>query len=155
MISVQVDLGVLDGSPNLARVSTKPIIGRFPTFIAAVMFGVIVLAGCGGGSDESESADPPRIVDITAKEYSFNGDPGTIVAGETITFVVSNTGEENHEMQVLDGDGRRIDQTGEISPGGIDEVTVTFEEAGPYRLICDIDDHLSRGQTAGLTVVES
>jgi plastocyanin len=31
-------------------------------------------------------------------------------------------------------------------------VTVTFEEAGNYRLICDIDDHLSRGQSATVTV---
>jgi len=155
VISVHADFGVPNGSPKVARVPTKRITGRLSGVIAAVILGAIVLAGCGGGSDASEPTGPPRIVDITAKEYSFSGDPGTIVAGETITFVVSNNGEENHEMQVLDGDGRRIDQTGEISPGGTDEVTVTFEEAGPYRLICDIDDHLSRGQTAGLTVVES
>lgn len=95
------------------------------------------------------------MVDITAEEYSFNGDPGTITAGETITFVVSNTGFLDHEMQVLDGNGRKIDGTTRLSPGQVGEVTVTFEEAGPYRLICDIDDHLSRGQSAGLTVVES
>jgi plastocyanin len=157
VIARRVDFGGLEGSPNVARVTDKAVPGRIRTMLSAVAISVIVLAGCGGGSDESESepAGPARVVDITAKEYSFNGDPGTIAAGDTITFVVSNTGVEDHQMQVLDGDGRRIDQTDRILPGASDEVTVTFEEAGPYRLICDIDDHLSRGQTAGLTVVES
>ena len=157
MIARRLDFGGLKGSPNVARVTDKPVPSRIRIMLGAVAVSAVILAGCGGGSDESgsEPAGPARVVDITAKEYSFNGDPGTIVAGDTITFVVSNTGVETHEMQVLDGDGRRIDQTGEIPPGGTDEVTVTFEEAGPYRLICDIDDHLSRGQTAGLTVVES
>jgi len=150
---MRLDFGSSKSSPNVARVTVTP--GRIRTMLGAAVVSVMVLAGCGGGSDASEPTGPPRVVDITAKEYSFNGDPGTIAAGDTITFVVSNKGLENHEMQVLDGDGRRMDQTGEIPPGGTDEVTVTFEEAGPYRLICDIDDHLSRGQTAGLTIVDS
>jgi plastocyanin len=33
-------------------------------------------------------------------------------------------------------------------------VTVTFEEAGIYQVICDIDDHLSRGQQARFEVTE-
>jgi plastocyanin len=123
--------------------------------LSASIIGVLMLAACGGGSDESEPAGPARTVDIAAKEYSFNGDPGTIAAGDTITFVVSNTGSLDHQMQVLDGDGRQIDQTARLSPGQTGEVTVTFEDSGPYRLICDIDDHLSRGQSAGLTVVDS
>jgi uncharacterized cupredoxin-like copper-binding protein len=33
-------------------------------------------------------------------------------------------------------------------PGSADTVTVTFDEAGSYQIICDVDDHLSRGQRA-------
>ena len=134
---------------------TKSVSSRITKLLSASAVGVILLAGCGGGSDEGEPTGSARAVEITAKEYSFNGDPGAIPAGDTITFVVSNAGSLDHQMQVLDGDGRRIDQTERLRPGQTGEVTVTFEEAGPYRLICDIDDHLSRGQSAGLTVVET
>lgn len=128
---------------------------RITRLLGASMVGVLLLAGCGGDNDESETAGPARVVEITAKEYSFNGDPGELVRGETIRFVVSNTGSLDHEMQVLDGDGRLMERTATISPGQTGDVTVTFEEAGPHRLICDINDHLSRGQSVGITVAES
>jgi uncharacterized cupredoxin-like copper-binding protein len=128
--------------------------------VLAVGVGLVVSAGCGddggdGDGDGGTAATVDRTVEVTATEYSFAGDPGNLVAGETIRFVVTNTGVVDHEMQVLDGSGRRISQTGRIAPGASDDVVVTFPTAGPYRLICDIDDHLSRGQSAGLTVAES
>lgn len=112
-----------------------------------------LLAACGAdGPSESEPLEPDRTVEITADEYSFAGDPTGIAAGDTIRFDVSNVGEVTHEMQVLDQSGRLLDRTGEIPPGGSDDVVVEFAEAGDYRLICDIDDHQSRGQFAFITV---
>ena len=119
---------------------------------------VIGFGACGGGDDDESEGEiqEARTVEITASEYTFTGEPGEdIVAGETIRFVVSNAGELDHEMQVLDGDGRLIDRTGEIPPGGQDDVTVEFEDAGVYQVICDIDDHLSRGQQVRFPVGES
>ncbi len=108
-------------------------------------------SGAGGASGGAT-----RTVEIEASEYAFAGDPGDeIVAGETIQFIVSNVGELRHEMQVLDGEGKLLDRTGEIPAGGRDQVTVTFAEAGTYQVICDIDDHLSRGQRAQFVVAES
>ena len=90
-----------------------------------------------------------------ATEYAFSGDQGEdIVAGETIQFIVSNAGELIHEMQVLDADGKLLGRTGEIAPGGRDQVTVEFAEPGVYQVICDVDDHLSRGQRAPFEVAE-
>ncbi len=108
-------------------------------------------SGSGGASDGAT-----RVVEIEAAEYSFAGDPGDdIVAGETIQFVVTNVGELRHEMQVLDGEGKLLDRTGEIPAGGRDQVTVTFAEPGTYQVICDIDDHLSRGQRANFVVADA
>jgi uncharacterized cupredoxin-like copper-binding protein len=125
----------------------------------ALAVGLAVSTGCGddGGDGDGggDAADVDRTVEVTATEYSFAGDPGNLVAGETIRFVVTNTGVVDHEMQVLGGTGRRISQTGRIAPGQSADAIVTFVNAGPYRLICDIDDHLTRGQSAGLTVAES
>jgi plastocyanin len=111
---------------------------------------------CGGSDDAGGAADSPdaRTVEVTAKEYSFNGDPGTIAEGDTIEFDVSNTGVLQHSMEVLSSEGSSLGKTERIEPGASAAVTVTFDEAGQYRLICDVDDHLSRGQSANITVIE-
>ena len=78
----------------------------------------------------------------------------TVSAGDTIEFEVSNEGQLVHSLEVLTVQGRSLGKTARIEPGDADSVTVTFDEAGQYRLICDVDDHLSRGHSASLTVVE-
>lgn len=117
---------------------------------------VLVLAavGCGDDSDGGggDTGDA-RVVEITAVEYAFEASESiTIATGDTITFRVTNEGELDHELQVLTDANRRLGQTERIEPGATDEVTVTFEEAGVYQVICDIDDHFTRGQRAQFTV---
>lgn len=141
--------GYVDGMPT-------SVSRRHTALLGSVLFlSAGVASACGGGEDgEAGAATAERTVEVDANEYAFFGDPGTIVAGDTIEFVVSNTGVLDHSMQVLTGEGRVLGQTDRILPGDSDTVVVTFADAGPYRLICDIDDHLSRGQSAGLTVVD-
>ncbi len=114
----------------------------------------VVGSSCGGDDDGEEAQGEARAVEVRATEYAFNGDPGTIVAGDTIDFTLSNVGQLDHSMEVLTADGRSLGKTDRIGPGATDQVTVTFEEAGTYRLVCDVDDHLSRGQVATLAVEE-
>ena len=123
-----------------------------PAIVAACV--VMTLAAC--GSSDPEGADrPARTISIRASEFRFEGDGGiSITAGESITFDVRNTGELIHELQVLDADGQRLGQTGEIPPGAKREVTVRFESPGVYQVICDIDDHLSLGQRAQFEVTD-
>ncbi len=119
---------------------------------ALASFGVTSfgLAACG-------SADRPaaisQTVDFTATEYEFGADPTTeIVSGTTVRVTLTNNGTLDHEMQLLDANGRLIDRIERVAPGGSGEVVVSFEEPGVYQLICDIDDHLSRGQRSSFTV---
>ena len=100
------------------------------------------LASC--GTDDASGAvaggEPSRTIDITATEYAFNGDPGTIAAGDTIEFAVENIGQVDHSLEVLSSEGRSLGRTERIPAGSTDSVTVTFDTAGVYRLICDVDD---------------
>lgn len=123
---------------------------------AAILFVVAGLtAGCGGDDNSGASGGEARSVEIATVEYAFVArDSITIEAGETIEFVVTNEGEIDHEMEVLTDASRRLGKTDRIAPGASDSLIVTFEDAGVYTVICDIDDHRSRGQVAEFTVFE-
>jgi plastocyanin len=119
---------------------------------------VSALTGSACGSDGEPAAVPPvpaRTIDVVATEYAFNGDPGTITAGDTVEFVVQNAGRLDHSLEVLSAEGRSLGRTDRIAAGESAGVVVTFGTAGSYRLICDVDDHLSRGQSATIIVQPS
>jgi plastocyanin len=112
-----------------------------------------LIGACGSDGNASESsAGPSRAIEIAAAEYTFTGDPGVIAAGDTIEFVVENVGQLDHSLEVLSEAGSSLGATERIVAGQSDSVTVTFDDPGVYRLICDIDDHLTRGQVATITV---
>jgi plastocyanin len=120
--------------------------------VALVVLVSSLLVACGSDETADESSSPARTIEITAVEYAFNGDPGVIESGDTIEFDVENVGEVDHSLEVLSSSGSSLGRTERIAPGSRASVTVTFDASGVYRLICDVDDHLSRGQTASITV---
>ncbi len=109
------------------------------------------MASC--SSDDAGDAELTRSVEIAAVEYAFEAKESiTITAGDTIEFVVTNEGAIDHEMEVLTAASRRLGKTERIAPGQSESLVVTFGEPGVYLVICDIDDHRSRGQQAEFTV---
>ncbi len=112
-----------------------------------------VIVACGADNPSTEApGGPTRTIEITAAEYTFNGDPGVIAAGDTIEFALENVGQLDHSLEVLSATGSSLGATERIPAGGSGSVTVTFDDAGVYRLICDVDDHFSRGQSGTITV---
>ena len=108
------------------------------------------LAACGSAD---EPATISQTVDFTATEYEFGADPATeIVSGTTVRLTLTNNGTLEHELQLLDANSRLIDRIGRVAAGASGEVVVSFDEPGVYQLICDIDDHLTRGQRSSFTV---
>lgn len=112
-----------------------------------------MVVACGADNPATEtSTGPGRTIEITAAEYTFTGDPGVIAAGDTIEFVLENIGQLDHSLEVLSATGSSLGATERIPAGKSSSVTVTFGDAGVYRLICDVDDHFSRGQAGTITV---
>jgi plastocyanin len=113
---------------------------------------MIVACGSDDPAATETPSEPSRSIEIIAAEYTFTGDPGEIAAGDTIEFVLENVGQIDHSLEVLSPAGSSLGATERIPAGGSGSVTVTFADAGVYRLICDVDDHLSRGQGGTVTV---
>ena len=133
------------------RISTSRAVAlTFP------LWGLLVACGGSDATDDDTPLVPTKTIEIVATEYQFAGDSGDrILAGEVVLLRMRNEGEENHELQVLDGNGRLIDRTVEVVPGSSGEVTIAFEEPGVYQFICDVDDHLTRGQKLSFEVPDS
>jgi uncharacterized cupredoxin-like copper-binding protein len=90
--------------------------------IASVLVSAL-LAGCTAGSFEPGTRENPRTVEVTGLD-SMAFDPGRIPirAGETVRFVVTNTGEVEHEFFI----GTReqiVDHAVAMSRGGLQSDT--------------------------------
>lgn len=104
------------------------------------------------GKADEQSAD--RSVSFDAKDFAFEGLGDLAVSkGETIEFRMHNEGSEQHEFEVLDDAGTALGEIGPTEADATGVAVLTFDKAGTYRYICDIDDHRSRGM-AGTFVVE-
>lgn len=128
------------------------VLDPFRRLVVLAVAPVVLLAACGDDAPVESGSEPARTIEIRASEYAFNGDPGVIAAGDTIEFELVNVGEIDHSLEVLSAEGRSLGRTERIGAEERTTVTVTFDDAGVYRLICDVDDHLSRGQSATITV---
>ena len=115
-----------------------------------------------------EAADPEaadRTVAVSAVD-SLKFDPPTIdvQAGETVTFVVTNDGETDHEFVI--GDDIYQDwhaaQMSEmdhnegngvfLEPGDTGEVTWTFADAGELIYACHVNGHFDSGMYGSIQV---
>jgi uncharacterized cupredoxin-like copper-binding protein len=108
---------------------------------------LVIAAGACAGADD-------RTVAVTLSEFEVVADPSNVAADE-ITFEVSNSGEETHEIVVIstaldpddlpkapDGsfDEGQLDVVDEVEdiPSGADETLTVDLEAGSYVLACNI-----------------
>jgi uncharacterized cupredoxin-like copper-binding protein len=135
--------------------------------IAGVAAFALTTAGC--GSDVGMGTeDDPRTIEVTAlDELAFDPETIEVGAGETVRFVVKNTGELEHEFVVGDTETQDMaeEQMGEgmhdhvdamasvsIGPGESAETTVTFGEAGELFYACHVEGHYDGGMVGTITI---
>jgi uncharacterized cupredoxin-like copper-binding protein len=119
---------------------------------------VLVLGGCGGGSQQHQR------VDI---RYSlFEQREITVPAGQLVTFTLRNEDPIEHEWLVGDDAFHERHRTGTeafhdtrpdevtLPPFGTRETVLMFPEPGEYRYICHLPGHEAYGMVGVLRVVE-
>jgi plastocyanin len=93
------------------------------------------------GEGGTAQAEADREVDFEAVDFAYeNLDTTGIAEGDTIRFVMDNTGEQAHEFEVLDPDGEPIGEVASTDPGKIGSATMTFVSPGVYTYQCILVD---------------
>ncbi|HEX2058637.1 MAG TPA: cupredoxin family protein [Actinomycetota bacterium] len=154
----------------------------------------LLLASCGGDDDggvqphSHEHDHSHEMAGADATEFSFGapGDPSSatrtievttndpyrfdpaaleVESGETVTFVVTNEGEEDHEFVL--GDVAYQEQHKEdmaagamhhegnavtVAPGDTEELTWTFPSQGDVLYACHVGGHYDAGMVGAITI---
>ena len=143
------------------------------TFAIIAVLG-IVAAACGSSVG---TVDSPRTVEVDAQEFAFDPESIDITPGETVEFVITNTGAVTHEFVVTNQEeidehleaGHEGHDEGEMSeedmadmdgmaaegmievevePGETETLTVTFDDTDHLaRFVCLIEGHYEAGMT--------
>lgn len=115
-----------------------------------------------GISGNPEAADATIEIEAT-DELAFEPDSIEVEAGETVTFVVTNSGKLPHEFVLGDaeyqsshedhmsGDGHAANAVS-VAPGATAEITWTFTEAGSFEFACHVDGHYPGGMRGTIQV---
>ena len=132
-----------------------------PTRLASFGLGLslaVALVACGGttGSSGPAASLPEGTIAVEAKEYAFTPSTLTAPAG-SVTFRVSNAGQEEHEFEIFQGQTTEGEVEGEVEglvPGLTKDLTVPLA-AGEYTFVCKLNGHDQLGMKGTLTVTGS
>jgi plastocyanin len=128
----------------------------------------IVLAACGGGSNESNPATTPSTSTPSTTTTAPSGSGGTVLQLEAdssgalmfdkttleapagkVTIEMTNPSPVPHDIAI---EGNGVDVTGEVvSDGGTSTVSADLQP-GTYTFYCSVDGHEAAGMKGTLTV---
>jgi plastocyanin len=104
-----------------------------------------------GEAGEAKSP-PPSVphVEVTAVEYSFTLSRTTVPAGKVI-FDFVNHGQDEHNLNILPGEGPFAGRFANTPSEGMSEQAVMLKP-GSYTLFCSLPEHEKKGMKATLVV---
>lgn len=138
---------------------------RRSTLPLLLVLGLAISACTAGGTDREARVVPVAMFD----DMSYDPEAFEFMAGDAITFDVSNKGDVRHEFFVGDSaahqehaaEMREAEHSDEahadpaavsVEPGASGMLTYTFEEAGELMVGCHEPGHYEAGMVAPITV---
>jgi len=129
----------------------------------------LTAAACGNGADVgSGTKDNPRTIEVEAlNDLSYDPTSIEVGTGETVRFVVTNTGDTKHEFVVGDQEMQGMAEEQAmggmhdhaetmaslmLNPGETAETVVTFDQPGELLYACHIEGHYDGGMVGTITV---
>lgn len=116
----------------------------------AVLLPALVLAACGGDSDEQGSGARETAAIVTMSERKFT--PSEVRAAAGAPLAVRNDGSVGHDLK-LRRDGEEIGGTEVLNPGETQQLQVLFEP-GDYEMYCSVPGHEESGMKGTFSVVD-
>jgi plastocyanin len=104
------------------------------------------------GTETPITPKPPEVprVQVTAVEYKYTLSRTTVPAGKII-LEFDDKGQDEHNLNVLGGEGELSARFANEQPGGVSEETVDLKP-GSYMLFCSLPEHEAKGMKATLVV---
>ncbi len=146
----------------------------FPGIATTVL--VLLLAGCGGGSDHGEShggtgstGDATRTVEVTMRDIAFDPAAVAVKGGETVKFVFRNEGQIRHDAFLGDEaaqakheeemrkegsggmEGHQGDDAITVEPGQTGSLTHSFKAGDALLIGCHEPGHYAAGMKIAVT----
>jgi plastocyanin len=117
-----------------------------------ILLVVLLLAGCGGGTDEmSDEGTPLQTIQLSLTEFAISLATVNLDQAGTYEFEVSNDGQFPHALDIeAEGDGGEV-ETGNIDPGESRTVSITLP-GGSHEMYCPIGNHRDQGMEGTITV---
>lgn len=114
-------------------------------------------------NEESSSEADTKSVEIMANKLKFKPDTITAKAGQKLTITMKNEGFVSHSYDILKpgeeetskDDESFIARTHSVQPDSFVRTTVTIDEPGEYKFICDVATHVKAGMKGTLTITEN
>ncbi len=106
----------------------------------------------GAGPGGNEEPAPPSVphVQVIAVEYHYTLSRTTVPAGKVALQFVNN-GQDEHNLNVLSGEGELETSFPKTVSHGVRETTVNLRK-GSFTLFCSLPEHEAKGMHATLTV---
>jgi uncharacterized cupredoxin-like copper-binding protein len=125
------------------------------------MIGFVVLVGRDAPAMGTVAAPRPITVDMT-DGLMFTPKDIQVRKGETIRFVLTNSGKTTHEFMVGpadkvaadEGDGKITLEADELEQGSTNQLVYTFDGAGPYAFACHEPGHFEAGMAGTIEFVD-
>lgn len=155
------------GSPDWKM--EKKVLSKSKLITLIALTASLVLAAC--GSSSGASSDRPVEVQVTMTEFAFESSLTNFQVGIPYEFVVTNDGDEEHEIMVMepmedspDMDMEELDELAlwsieaeDLQPGETATYTYTFTspaETGQLEFACHVAKHYELGMHMPITVSE-